>query len=270
MTSRELVYHSSEEEAQPKPFIIGVTNDIHGAGSTTTAKLLTRLLEFGYEDPGNATRQMAVDQGYATDLEDDEGLLRFEQEVVSKNPNIDIELDTAVISKAIAGNYVIEGTAAVILAKAGLIPDEKGPLSSVEPQFPIFTVLLTCNPRVAAQRVLLRKELRRRNIDPSTVSPETRQVIIDGLNEEQVNSQMDTSQRRKETPRQNWDRLYRLSDLEKGEGAFDLPKIDTTNLTPEQVVDLILTQLQKGSYLSQKQLKEAQMTLHRLIHHYRP
>jgi hypothetical protein len=117
---------------------------------------------------------------------------------------------------------------------------------------------------------LLRKELRRRNIDPSTVSPETRQVIINGLNEEQVNSQMNTSRQRKETTRQNWDRLYRLSDLEKGEGAFDLPKIDTTNLTPEQVVDLILTQLQKGSYLSQKQLKEAQMTLHRLIHHYRP
>jgi len=253
----ELFSLNHEEEPSPITFSIGITNDVHGAGSTTTARLLTEIFHFEYSDPGDVTRQMAVDADFAQGLEDDQGVLHYEREVVTRHPQIDAQIDREVITQAARGNCVLEGNAAVILAKAGLIPNKEGNLSPLESLPPIFTVLLTCQERVAAQRVLLRKELRRRNIDPSTVSPETRQVIIDGLNEEQVNRQMNISRQRKKTTRQNWDRLYGLSKLEKGEGAFDLPPIDTTNLTPEQVVSQIIIALKDKSLISQEKAQEA-------------
>jgi cytidylate kinase len=264
MTPEPLNHFTPEEEPLPKPFIIGITNDVHGAGSTTTAKHLTHLFEFCYQDPGNAIRQMAVDQGYATDPEDDEGVLRFEKEVVSKEPNIDIKLDAAVISKALEGNCVIEGTAAVILTKAGLIPSDQQ-FSMTETAIPVFTALLTCDEKVAAQRALLRKKLRRQGIDPLSSSPTLHQQIIQTLAEEDIRAQMDLSHQRKETTRQNWERLYRLSALEKGRGAFDLPPIDTTNLTPEQVVEKVIIALADKSLISQEKAAEAKTKLSKLL-----
>lgn len=235
-----------EAEPCPKSFSLGITGEVHGAGSTTTAKMLAEILEFSYEYAGDYRRRLAVRVGYATDFEDDAGVARFD-EIASEHPQTDARLDKRVITNAVKGNCVFEGKAAIVLAKAGQSPvrnpeRKKWVLSPIKSPTQIYTVLLRCDERTAAQRILLRKTLSQQGKDPFATSYEERQEVFNQLTQGEINTQMETSQKRMATNRQNWNNFYNLSGLEKGEGAYDLT-IDATCLTPEKVVGKILAAL---------------------------
>lgn len=265
---------STETEFPPQIFSVGITCQVNGAGSTTTAKMLAEILGFGYEYAGDIRRRLAVRTGYAEHFEDDEGIARFESEVSPEYPQTDTRLDYRVISKARNGNFVIEGKAAVALAKANLSPvkdstSKKWSLSLIEPSVPIFTVLLTCNEETAARRVLLRKrldQLKKQGVDPSTISKEERQRIMDEPGQEEVNKQIKISRKRTEATRRNWNHLYKFSGenfskIEQGLGAYDLKELDTAHLTPEQVIAEIIAGLKEKKLISPEQEKEALIEL---------
>lgn len=256
---------SPEAEPCPKSFSLGITGEVHGAGSTTTAKMLAKILEFSYEYAGEHFRELAVETGYAKDNEDDAGIVLFAQEYARFHPEFDAELDQKVVDRAGQGSCVFEGKAAVVLAKAGQSPvrnptDREWVVTPLESSVPTFTVLLTCNERTAAQRILLRKALYQQRKNPLTVSAEERQQIIAQLDEKEIERQIQISQERMVATRQNWDNLYNLFQLEQGEGAYDLT-IDTTAPTPEQVVGQIISNLREKALISSEQEKEALIAL---------
>lgn len=232
-------------------FSIGITGEVHGAGSTTTAKILAQIFGFGYEYAGQTIRDMAVQQKFAKNPEDDEGIVKFNKEYVSQHPSIDAILDCHIITEALRGNCVFEGKAAVVLAKAHRLPiddqESKTGWSLVDAQdcnttTPIFSIILKCDEETAARRILLRKYLHGQNIDQSTLTYEQKKDIMNKLSPEEAEHQINTSKERMQTTRKSWEKLYHLSQLEKGEGQYDT-HLDTTNLTPEQVVGTILSRL---------------------------
>lgn len=249
-----------EKEPRPKEFSLGISGEVHGAGSSTVAKLMAEILDFDYCYAGVYYRKKAVEKGFAKDLQDDEGVTAFARQYVVNHPEIDIEIERTIIESAARGSCVFEGKTAVVLAKAGKQPKigmekNKYVFEPIESPKPFFTVLLTCNEIIAAQRVLVRKKLLQQNKDPSTASKEEREEIIKQLDNEEVKMQIATSAKRMRATRANWNNLYGLFELEKGQGAFDLT-IDTSNLAKKQVVTTIVAWLVRNQnifpFLSEK------------------
>lgn len=227
-------------------FSLGISGEVHGAGSSTIAKLMAEILNFDYYYAGILYRKAAVKKGYAKDLQDSKGITAFASQYVVEHPEIDIEIEKEIIEKAIQGGCLFEGKAVVILAKAGKLPvfeskKKKYSLKSVKSPKPLFTVLLTCDRVIAAQRVLTRKMLLQQK-GFSITSREKNKKIIKQLTIKEIEAQIEDSTERMRAARANWDKLYGLSELEKNQGAFDLI-IDTSYLSPEKITNKILDSL---------------------------
>jgi cytidylate kinase len=237
----------SKSEPRPEKFSLGISGEVHGAGSSTVAKLIADILGFDYYYAGIHYREKAVEKGFAKDLQDDKGVTAFASQYVVDHPEIDIEIEKVIIKNVAQGGCVFEGKTAVVLAKAGKQPKiggekNKYALEPIEAHKPFFTVLLTCDKTIAAQRILVRKKLLQEGKNPLTASKQEDEEIIKQLTTEEVKKQIENSAERIRITRANWNNLYGLFELEKGQGAFDLV-VDTSHLTKKQVVATIISWL---------------------------
>ena len=232
--SQDSLLPAAVAEPEFEGFSIGVKYSIHGAGSTTLAETLAKILGLPHVYAGKIMRQKAVSAGYATSLDDEAGLLRYEGEKVT--PEIDRQIDHEVVTQARQG-CVFEGPAAVMLSET----DE---LVALNPKCLNFVILLTCGEQQAAKRVLTREEIK----NPTNA---------------QISQKIEDLRKRQAENIQNWVNAYGGGDLidpvvrDRAEQTvrqrlyrhYDL-KIDTTHLNQDQVVAEILNHILKNKMLS--------------------
>ncbi len=257
-----------DAEPLPKSFALGITCAVHGAGSTTAAQALAEILGSDYQYAGEYRRRLAVKLGCAQSIEDDAGVARFDAEIASEFPQTDTRLDRKIILQAMKGNCVFEGKVAIVLAKAHLCPARKDReqwyLAPIKTSLPIFTLLLHCDKETAARRILLRKLLHQQGQSTADFNEDELTAMMLGFSSEKVTAQMETSRERMAANRLNWEGLYQLSQLEQGEGKYDL-EFDTTHLSKNEVVNQILQALidhpQISGLLSDQQRKRIEERL---------
>lgn len=201
---------------------LGITRQVHGAGSTTSAKILSKILNLPFIEAGTKRREMAKDDHFSQNLYDDQGLYRFEKEKITKDPQIDFNLDVKLMKKITKKSCIFGGQNLVRLCKTAKII--KAPVSCL-----FFTVLLVCDKKVSAKRVLERKK---------------REGLFKGkIDQKNLNQEIKDSEKRMQGNLKAWFKLYNLKEEDYfNPKAYDLV-IDTTKLTQNQVASLILKNL---------------------------
>ena len=218
------------------PFILGLTGSVHGAGSSTVARLTADILGYNYEYAGRYMRRMAVKLGYATSLQDEAGIITFSA-LAGENEEINRRVDSRILDKATQANSVVDGKVAAILIKAHRKPDKKsGEMHPIASPYNAFTVLITCDPLVGAKRALVRKKMEHSQTIPgSSERKEEEERIMKSLTEEEIDTHLQLVTQRMGITQKIWDKLYGLDTVRQSAGKFDLI-LDSTSTPPREIV----------------------------------
>lgn len=229
-------------EQSPSPYIekvrsldlsIGITGENHAAGSSTVAKLLAKELNRPYVSAGGVLRRMA--SLYCDDVQGDEQKLDVLGEWLAGDGGRDARIDRFVIGRANRQPVVFEGKEAVALAKRGMIPDRRATLETPPIRKQIFAVRLKCSDEESATRALIRDWLQANSRTADSLTDEEISEIRRSFSDEQISAKSCDLKRRMEEGQKRWQVSYDAH----APVTYDL-EIDTTYLTPRQVVDLIL------------------------------
>ncbi len=217
---------------------IGLTSEFHGAGTSTTAKLLSLMLGLPYHSTSVLVRRYAK-YYFGSESDSSEEQLKLAAPFIAINPNFEARVDRRAIRVATAEDSIFEGKAAVDLAKSGKIPRRDGELTDIGGDQRIFSIQLTCSEEESALRALTREWAIANEINLKGLSENEIQELRKRFTEEQIAEMSAKLTNRMEKNRQRWKVTY--PDLETN---YDLV-VDTTRNKPEEVAKRIIIELVK-------------------------
>ena len=127
---------------EPKKVVICISG-MTGSGKSTVAKKVAAKYGLGYFSGGNALKELAQEEGYASDVtgwwETDEGMRFLEQRM--GDPAFDRRIDEKLLELAAQGNVVLDSWTMPWLLNGG------------------FKIWLEASPKVRATRVVTRDSI---------------------------------------------------------------------------------------------------------------
>lgn len=228
---------------------IGLTSESHGAGTTTTALLLAKLLGLQYQSTSILVRKYAkMYFGNQTDSPEDQ--LRLATPAMNANKTFEARVDRRAIRAALSKPSIFEGKNAVKLARSGLIPNRTGQLEQIQEKQKVFSIKLTCSKEESALRALTREHAIKHKIDLGSLSAEEVEKIRESFSPHQVAEMSNRLYKRMRGNKKRWKNQY-----EKIKPTYDLT-IDTSKINPEQVAQRIVLELIKKKIITPQNFKD--------------